>query len=229
MTDQFFITRADMEGLQKLLREIPGLVEDLAITLTRQSCIGVGGAQTSSGSDEQPLPYDYGASRAQELLHGEVVGWARHVCEYRRIDYDGGPSTGDVAVWLADRVTSLAMTPGCEEAHASIKARFDAARRSTDLPAEKPPPKPDAAKLKEARALELNARECVQVAKMLGPLHAGLTQRRIKYLTEAGVLVPLRIAKGMDGARHRIYNLGAVLDATAKDGGGERVDERIGA
>lgn len=223
------MTRADMEALASLLREIPGLVEDLAITLTRQSCVGIGGAQVSSGSDEQPLPYDYGASRAHELLHGEVVTWVRHVCEYRAMAYDGGRSTAAAAVWLADRVTSLAMTPGCEGAYPAIAKLFEAARRSTDLPAEKLPPPPDPAKVQEARALELNARGCVQVAKTLGPVHAGLTQRRIKYLTEAGVLVPLRITKGMDGARHRIYNLGAVLDATAKDDDGERVDERIGA
>lgn len=138
MTDQFFITSADMCTLRERLREIPDLVDDLAITLTRQDRSSSGLAGISDGADEQPLPINLDASEVADDLRGTVVGWVNHTCEYRGIVYPGGTSTAALAVWLADHVTSLAMTEGCEEALDEITYAIRRARRACDPIREQP-------------------------------------------------------------------------------------------
>ncbi|NKR52914.1 hypothetical protein GS481_01830 [Rhodococcus hoagii] len=211
MADQFFITRADMQALTSLLREIPELVEDLAITLTRQDNVGAG-VRVASGSDEQPLPMNFAASDAHDLLRSTLAAWVRHVTDTPGMAYGGPPGTAGIATWLADHVTSLAMTEGCEEAYDEISHAMGECRRACDRHEDRAVLPLNATKLAAARAQELGARECAQVAKCLGEPYSALTKRRVLYLWGAG---KLNAAQVTISGRVRVptFVLGQVLDA----------------
>jgi len=193
MTNQFFITRAE-EALASLLREIPGLVEDLAITLTRQDCLSAGGNRVAVGSDEQPLPINAIASEAHDFLRSTVASWVRHVWEYRAMEWQPiewaspnvctwdfigplrerewrlpcvvpEPSTTELASWLAHHVTSLAMTEGCEEAYGDIDYAMSQCRIACDRPRD---PSWMAASVELAAATRLNARGIEALAREMG-------------------------------------------------------------
>ncbi|WP_072689305.1 hypothetical protein [Rhodococcus marinonascens] len=134
-TDHLFLTRAEIRQLVTMLQEIPELVEDLAITITRQDrIVAKGGPKLSRGSDEQPLVFNVNASEVADDLHGTLVGWVRHVCESRAMAYEGHVSTLSLARWLDRHVISLAMTEGSEEALDEISYAMRRARRAMDLP-----------------------------------------------------------------------------------------------
>ncbi|MFC9514380.1 hypothetical protein ACFTSD_01475 [Nocardiaceae bacterium NPDC056970] len=205
MTDQFFIPRADMQELARLLREIPALVEDLVVTLTRQDRVGAPGLRVAKGSDEQPLPINLAASDSHELLHSTVTAWVRHVCEYRAIAYGGPLGTAGVARWLADHVTGLAMTEGCEDALDEIRYAMGECRRACDGPEDRAVLCIDPVLIPVLGRLELSASDCVATAKAAG---IRLTKRRIDYLGEIRPWIRLRKDDG-----EWMYRLGDVLSA----------------
>lgn len=129
----YFISRDGQHLLVKLLREIPELIEDLAVTICRLDRTGKGGLKVNSGSDEQPLPINMAASNAKDELYSELASWARHVCESRGIDYSGGDSVVGIARWLDENVISLAMTEGSEEAYVGIERAMAKCRRAMDI------------------------------------------------------------------------------------------------
>ncbi|MBP0094889.1 hypothetical protein B0F79_24605 [Rhodococcus hoagii] len=193
MTDQFHITATQMRALVALLGEIPALIDDLAITLTRQDCIGAGGMRVTGGSDEQPLPINLAASDAHDLLHSTLASWARHTEESRGHAYTGPRSTIGLSTWLATNVTRLAMTEGCEEAHDEIEHAMSQCRRVCDLPADRAVLATDPHGEAIVYGLELNAKECADIARTSGV--AGLTKRRVLYLVEVEAVKPLRTEK----------------------------------
>ncbi|NKT97297.1 hypothetical protein MWT96_20360 [Prescottella equi] len=206
MTDQFHITATQMRALVALLGEIPALIDDLAITLTRQDCIGAGGMRVTGGSDEQPLPINLAASDAHDLLHSTLASWARHTEESRGHAYTGPRSTIGLSTWLATNVTRLAMTEGCEEAHDEIEHAMSQCRRVCDLPADpywKTAGTPD-----QARATELPASGIAVAAKSLGPEYAELTRDRVNGLHKTGRITAVRVLEDTP-----IYRLGDVMDA----------------
>ncbi|MDV6267060.1 hypothetical protein [Rhodococcus globerulus] len=195
--------------LDKLLGEIPGLIEDLAVTVCRLDRTGKGGMKISSGSDEQPLPINIGASDAGDELRNELNGWARLVCEERCISYDGADSTIGVARWLKKNLASLAMTQGAEEALPGIEAAMKRCRRAMDIPADD-----DVAvavvDVAQARNAELNAAAIALMRHQLGV--EDLNARRVETLRKAGMVEPVRlVARGKRDIA--VYRLGDVLDA----------------
>ena len=220
----YFISRDGQQMLVELLREIPGLVEDLSVTLTRQDRTGKGGMKISSGDCTQPLPINMAASDAKDGLHNELATWARLVCDSRGIAYDGDGSVLGIARWLDENVISLALTEGSEEAYVGIEKAMGRCRRAMDI-APEDEEKLDAEKLGESRNLELNARACAQVAMKLGCRKpdeddelnvvvdfARLNTRRVLHLWQSGAVQEVRIAKAF-GKESPIFQLGAVLDA----------------
>ncbi|RVW03021.1 hypothetical protein [Rhodococcus xishaensis] len=205
MSNQFFITRADMQALTSLLREIPSLVEDLAITLTRQDKTARCGARIGTHSDVQPLPMNLAASEAHELLNSTLTAWARHACESRAQVYTGSAATTGVARWLADHVTSLAMTEGCEEAHDEIEYAMRECRRACDFTNDRSVRHIDPNLIPELEALELTSAQCARTASDAG---IPLSKRRVAYLGETR---KGRIRKNNNG--DWLYRFGDILDA----------------
>ncbi|MGC0365027.1 hypothetical protein ABH922_003011 [Rhodococcus sp. 27YEA15] len=186
----YFVGRDDRAMLDKLLGEVPSLVEDLAVTVTRQDRIGKGGAKIASGENVQPLPFNVGASDAGDRLRNELAGWARHVCESRGLVYTGSASTAGVALWLRRNLASLAMTEGAEEALPSIEVAMRECRRAMDIP-----PEDEIAEQDKFDVLERVGRKMlhragiVEVCEILGrqyPEYAGLTLNRVDSLRKGG-------------------------------------------
>ena len=85
MTDRdgYYLDRPSQAALIELLGQIPDLVDDLMIAITRQDRIAGGGPKTRNGSDEQPIPIGLHAMEAADLLHHTLTAWTNHVCEQR--------------------------------------------------------------------------------------------------------------------------------------------------
>lgn len=209
MSEIYFVCREDRQMLDKLLGEIPGLIDDLAITICRQDRTGKGGMKISSGSDEQPMPFNVGASDAGDYLRNELNTWARLVCEERCISYDGSDSVVGVSVWLRKNLASLAMTQGAEDALPGIESAMKRCRRAMDIPADDDVAVP-VVDVAQARNSELNAAAIARMRHELGLPE--LNARRIETLLKAGALKPCRVVS-MPKRDLVVYRLGDVLDA----------------
>lgn len=209
MSEIYFVCREDRQMLDKLLGEIPGLIDDLAITICRQDRTGKGGMKISSGSDEQPMPFNVGASDAGDYLRNELNTWARLVCEERYISYDGSDSVVGVSVWLRKNLASLAMTQGAEDALPGIEGAMKRCRRAMDIPADDDVAVP-VVDVAQARNSELNAAAIARMRHELGLPE--LNARRIETLLKAGALKPCRVVS-MPKRDLVVYRLGDVLDA----------------
>ncbi|MFC9769394.1 hypothetical protein, partial [Rhodococcus jostii] len=137
-----------------------------------------------------------------------LVAWVRHVCESRRVDYDGRDGTLGVARWLDRNIIALAMTEGSGEALDEIQYAMRRARWATDRPAAKR----YSGTLEEARDTELNAVAIERMRCELGDEYGNLTARRIRTLLDRNCITPVRFVPTPDGDL-AVYRLGDVLDA----------------
>uniref|UniRef100_UPI0021C3A65F hypothetical protein n=1 Tax=Rhodococcus sp. T9N TaxID=627445 RepID=UPI0021C3A65F len=174
-----------------------------------QDRTGKGGMKISSGSDEQPMPFNVGASDAGDYLRNELNTWARLVCEERYISYDGSDSVVGVSVWLRKNLASLAMTQGAEDALPGIEGAMKRCRRAMDIPADDDVAVP-VVDVAQARNSELNAAAIARMRHELGLPE--LNARRIETLLKAGALKPCRVVS-MPKRDLVVYRLGDVLDA----------------
>ena len=209
----YFISRDGQHLLVKLLREIPELVEDLAVTLCRLDRTGKGGMKVNSGSDEQPLPINMAASDAKDELHNELATWARLVCDSRGLAYDGDGSVLGIARWLDNNVIALAMTEGSEEAYGSIEKAMGRCRRAMDIaPEDDVPVREKDDVLDQVGGRMLHRAGIVQVAALLArhyPEYRGLTKDRVDSLRKGGHIV----AKWCGVlSRAEVFLMGEVLD-----------------
>jgi hypothetical protein len=77
------------------LAELPSLIDEATITLTRQSAAG---SHNTTKRGETPLPYSEAASDALTALHGALRAWASLAAdEGQRITLTGNPSTTTLA------------------------------------------------------------------------------------------------------------------------------------
>lgn len=236
--DHFYLPRVDQKALLDLLKKIPSLAEDLAVTTYRQDRIGKGGMKIASGTDEQPLPFKLGASNAIDLLFNELAGWARHVCDSRGISYMPTGFTHDfdfvgplresenrlpygyresvlgLARWLRRNIIPLAMTEGADTAYIDISKVMDRCWATVDIPAEDPVPVHEKDEvLERVRAQMLHRAGIVQVAELLArqyPEYRGLTGKRVDTLRRSGH-IQARYCGVL--SRAEVFRLGDVMDA----------------
>lgn len=208
-TDHLFITRDEIQKLVTLLREIPEIVEELAVTLTRQDCLGKGGAKVSMGEREQPLPFNVNASEVSDDLHNTLVGWVRHVCESRVLDYTGSTSTIGLARWLDRNVIALAMSEGSGTALDEVQYAMRRARWATDRPDRPDSTWVDPGVLEEARSAIGTAADLEKILRGMGD--PTLTRKRITYLDRLGELSRITLPDGTT-----VFTVGDVLDAHAR-------------
>ena len=178
MSQHFYVPTAEQRALVTILRRIPELAEELAITTSRQDRVGRGGIKVRNGSGEQPLPIHAGAASAAHELRNELATWARLVCESRGIDYEGSDSILGLSRWLDKHVVALALTEGAEEALDSIRAAVDICWRVIDLPAENDTWS-DPQLVNQAREQRVTAIEAERLMLTLGrpPLRASVISR----------------------------------------------------
>jgi len=108
-----FLCSDCLDDLARTLRDLPELVDELDVSLTKQRRFTDAAGSRSTTS---PLPYDMGASNALHELRNELVGMVR-VCIDNRVastDYreaHPGDSCASMAAWLLWRVDGMAALP----------------------------------------------------------------------------------------------------------------------
>lgn len=199
MSDGYYLPKHEQDALVELLDQIPDLVEDLTIAITRQDRLSGGGPKTRNGSDEQPLPISVEAMEAADLLTDTLASWVRHTTEQRAMHYTAPCTAVHYAAWLKRWHVALAMSPGSDEALDEIRYAVRQARRATDRPTEHIR-ELDADAVNEAAEAFLSA---TQIARIVGdstnPKYAGINFKRIRTLRNRDVLKPaMTTPDGMD-------------------------------
>lgn len=116
------------------LVRIPGLIEDLEVTLTRQARIG---ERSGPRSSEVPLPYHSAASVDLETLRDGLHLWCKTVAEHRGVTVDAELEPVALSKWLLRWAGEVARLDTADELHGDVSAMIRAARRTVDLPPER--------------------------------------------------------------------------------------------
>lgn len=208
MSMDFYLDKIQQAKLRDKLGLVPALVEDLAVTITRQARIQKSGlGKPRRQRPESRLPFHLGAAEAADELHGCLVAWVRFVCEERQMHYRDSDSDISLARWLRRNIVTLALIEGSEEACDELCERIDECRRHVDLPPDDDVVI-DRVRVQEANRQVLTAGQVEKIACRLGTLGVGLNKRRVETLTRNGRLRPCAV----DGDV-RFFRLGDVLDA----------------
>ena len=204
----FFLPKRHHEPLRARLSSVPDLVEELAVTITRQARIQKRGLGKSSRmKPESRIPFHIAASEAADELQNCLATWVRLVCEERHIHYTDHDDATTLARWLRKNIIALALTQGSEEAYDDIVYRIEQCRSIIDLP-------PDdlividRARVDAANRQVITADMVDKIAPRLGALGEGLNKRRVQTLTNRGLLKHC----AQDGDV-KFYQLGDILDA----------------
>ncbi|MFR9750482.1 hypothetical protein ACL02S_05540 [Nocardia sp. 004] len=208
--NHLYLDRVQLRELVELLREIPELVEDLGIALTKQARLSSpGDYRMHRRPSEQPLPYNQAAALVADELHAVLVSWVRLVCEQRGIEYSGAPSTPGLARWLDRNVIALAMTEGVQDAPTDVRAVVKAAWQVI-CPSEARATV-DHDRVEQARQQRMNVSGIVALAKELDESYRGLTARRVRTLRDAQKVAPVPGPWAPEWPE--LYVVGEVLDA----------------
>ncbi|GFG87908.1 hypothetical protein MALGJ_45840 [Mycolicibacter algericus] len=210
MAMDFFLDRKSQRDLRAKLATVPQLVEDLAVTITRQAKIQPSGiGKLHRVKPESKLPYHVGAVDAADELHNALVTWVRFVCEHRQIRYTGREDMISLSAWLRRNMVPLALTPGSEDAGIDIAARIDACYRCVDLPPDDEIVI-DRARVREANRSVVTLATIDPIACRLGEMGKGLNRDRLRLLARHGDIRPV----GADSdTGTKFYRLGDVLHA----------------
>lgn len=138
--DGVYLCKAHLEELVMALRGVPGLVEDLEVTITRQS--RTGGQQHGSRSADRPLVWNEHASTALTELTASLAAWSYEAScveqdERDLLDFVYDQDTPELARWLARNYRNARRLDTAGDLHAEILDRITVATRAVDLPPEK--------------------------------------------------------------------------------------------
>lgn len=119
------------DRLARCLLGVPGLLDDLEVTVTRQSETGVRGGGKSKPIDP-PMPFDVAASDHRDRLRDVLVGWASDIAERtgQPVPYTQSlaRSTVIAARYLLDHIRAIQHHPAAEDIHDELR---DAVRQAT--------------------------------------------------------------------------------------------------
>ncbi|WP_282777313.1 MULTISPECIES: hypothetical protein [unclassified Nocardia] len=208
--DHLYLSHDAIRELDRLLREIPDLSDDLADAFAcRTRLNGPTEYRLQPRSATQPLPYNPAASKAADHLHAVLSSWTRLICEQRGLPYTAGTTTPALARWLHRNLIAFAMTEGVESAPAELAAAVATATRIVCPPARDR--SIDDAQLAQARRTRLSASGIATLAKELSGDYQGLTVRRVRTLRDAGRIDPVPGPWSPD--LPEMFVVGEVLDA----------------
>lgn len=137
--DAIFLCRAHESLLVERLREVPGLVGDLEVTVTRQNRTVA--ERHGSRSTTAPLPWNEHAAQAAATLAAALNDASLLVGGIEQDERDplGGVAVYDsanLARWLARNMVTLRRAPEAGELFATLDDAITVARRATDRPIE---------------------------------------------------------------------------------------------
>lgn len=210
MSMDFYLDKIQQAKLRDKLGLVPALVEDLAVTITRQARIQKSGlGKPRRQRPESRLPFHLGAAEAADELHSCLVAWVRFVCEERQMHYRDSDNDISLARWLRRNIVTLALIEGSEEACDELCERIDECRRHVDLP-------PDDDVVIDRVRVEAANRSVITlstidgIASRLGDIGKGLNRDRLRLLAKRGDVRP--VSEDPDTGT-RFYRLGDVLHA----------------
>lgn len=145
-TDRMLCTHCLWE-IEKSLSELPALLDELTITLTRQGVISKGGGNSKKGTKgkTQPIGFDVRASEMLNDIRTFLSGWVRDIAETydQELPQD---SLRAMSRWLLSRLDIVAVHSAADDIHREItgvayppyigngRARDGDAWRSVDRP-----------------------------------------------------------------------------------------------
>ncbi|WP_313673258.1 hypothetical protein [Mycolicibacterium sp.] len=122
-TDLFLCTLCAKE-LGALLSDLPWLLRQLDITVTRQDKLGT--AQVGKSSDN-PSPINVGAMELARNLHGQLGTLVRDLCESRGMQVPARKwTTVNLAGWLEINLQAITCSEGAGEVYDEIRSATDA-------------------------------------------------------------------------------------------------------
>ncbi|MEU3011082.1 hypothetical protein [Nocardia asteroides] len=203
-----FLDRDKQYKLVEALREIPDLLEPLALAIVRGDRQGLD-ASTCRPAPQSKPPIDYAAQAMADDLHNLLTSWVRVVCEQRVMEPPAVETILAAAKWLDRNVVALAMTEGAVDAYRSITRAIAALQRRLDRPGDGTLTEDE---LAGANRMVLTAYGIDKVLHLLGERGDGLSRRRVEVLDKAGALHPC--SRDRDTGT-RFYRLGDILEAHA--------------
>jgi hypothetical protein len=123
--------------LEQQLAEMPALVAELDVTITRQAATGL---RNGPRGNEKPLPYDVKASEALNVLHGALWGWVREGLQiHPEMYFTGSPDTVGLSRYLL-RLTDWLQHHedgqlAVEEINDAVRNAYRAIDRAADMQA----------------------------------------------------------------------------------------------
>jgi hypothetical protein len=126
------------EALAVRLREVPGLVDELETTITRQDKLTAN--RVGSRGTETPLPFNGAASMAKTHLRYFLGSWARDVAERSGGRLPAWPRervATEAAMWLLDHQHAVRHHPAADDLCEELSESVWAAVRAIDRPAER--------------------------------------------------------------------------------------------
>jgi hypothetical protein len=127
--------------LERALRDVPWVVEELTTTLARQDKVGGGSIGfVTGGGDEQPMPINLGASDAGIRLRQRLGLWVRDLWETHGVpDPDGNlpalqvaNTAASLSRWLLRHPTWMRAHPAAQEMYEEILEDVGQAKRTID-------------------------------------------------------------------------------------------------
>lgn len=209
MTEEGFLSRAEIIHLAEKLSHVSDLEREMAIALTGQTRPRGGGYTRHQKPGSKP-PYPLHIADLLDELGNELTTTARDICEHRGLEYDGGSSIAGVAKWISHHRHALAFMAHAAELFEGMCSIIDRCQRAMNhIEAEHVI---DHARVEAANRQVVTREAMEKLAPKLGEAAKGLTARRVKYMENRGVLD--RAGTDPDSGV-AFYRLGDVLHAHA--------------
>lgn len=122
--------RVCVASLRAALRDLPWLLRELRVTLTRQNQAMHGGGR---GGDDNPLPYNINAAEVMATVISTVGTWIGRLDEYA----DPGPTMKHWCGWLLLNMPLIRRHAAAEQAFADLTGAAKTARQAIDRPADR--------------------------------------------------------------------------------------------
>lgn len=120
---------ADTARLRATLRNLPGLMRELRLTLTRQNQ----GAQSGGHGGETPLPFNVDASEVAHTVTNTVGTWIRDLNERA----DPGRTMTDWCAWLLEHMPAIRRHQAVEQLYDELTYAAKIVWRAIDRPADR--------------------------------------------------------------------------------------------
>ncbi|WP_037183804.1 hypothetical protein [Rhodococcoides fascians] len=197
-TDHLYLDRLGQKHVIGMLRQIPRIVADLAVTITRRDVISrpMPGGRSSVERVEMPLPLNVDAMLQADRLRTLLAGYCANACMYRGLIYAPtlppgythwqhfiGPLQANerripegwteepvlsLARWLNQNLIAFAMTENSEHAPTQLRNALKACTDAIDLPPDEICKEPDQQAIDQSYDMLLTARELQNIMPQLG-------------------------------------------------------------